>query len=139
LGYPLSVHEYADRHEPKRTPVLVVDDYADARANLREMLEELGQEVVEASNGQEAFDFLLSHPDEHVQLILLDLDMPRMTGWELLALLKSYVRFASIPVLVVSRHTPYLRPKDYQMINGYIEAPKELPQLRAMVEAIVSH
>jgi len=134
------VHEHAggtDHH--KRAPVLVVDDYADARANLREMLEELGQDVVEAGNGQEAFDFLLSHPEEHVQLILLDLDMPRMTGWELLALLKSYIRFASIPVLVVSRHTAYLSPKDHRMVNGYIDAPSEMPRLRAMVEALVSH
>jgi CheY-like chemotaxis protein len=123
----------------KPGPVLVVDDYADSRANLRDMLEDLGQEVVEASNGQEAFDFLLSHPEVHVQLILLDLDMPHMTGWELLVLLRSYVRFARIPVLVVSRHTAYLRPRDLSMINGYIEAPQEMPRLRAMVEALVSH
>ncbi len=103
------------------------------------MLEELGQEVVEAGNGQEAFDFLVFHPEVRVQLILLDLDMPRMTGWELLALLKSYVRFASIPVFVVSRHVSYLRPKDHSMINGYIEAPSEIPQLRALVEAIIKH
>ena len=136
----MSVYEHPCATERKRTaPILVVDDYADARANMREMLEELGQEVVEAGDGQEAFDFLLSHPEERVQLILLDLDMPHMTGWELLALLKSYYRFASIPVLVVSRHTPYLRPTDYRMITGYIEAPNEMPKLRAMVEAIIRH
>jgi CheY-like chemotaxis protein len=123
----------------KPGPVLVVDDYADARANLREMLEELGQEVVEAGNGQEALDFLIFHPKIRVQLILLDLDMPHMTGWEFLALLKSYVRLANIPVLVVSRHTSYLRPRDYSLIDGYIEAPKEMPRLRALVEAMVSH
>jgi CheY-like chemotaxis protein len=133
------VHEHAGGVGIKPGPILVVDDYADARATLREMLEGLGQEVVEAGNGQEAFDFLVFHPEVRVQLILLDLDMPRMTGWELLVLLKSYVRFASIPVLVVSRHVAYLRPKDHRMINGYIEAPSEMPQLRALVEAIVSH
>lgn len=129
----------AERVGIKPGPILVVDDYPDARATLREMLEELGQEVVEAGNGQEAFDFLVFHPEVRVQLILLDLDMPHMTGWELLTLLKSYVRFASIPVLVVSRHVAYLRPKDHNMINGYIEAPSEMPRLRALVEAIVSH
>lgn len=133
------MHEAAGGIGIKAGPVLVVDDYADARANLREMLEELGQEVVEAGNGEEAFDFLVFHPEVRVQLILLDLDMPRMTGWQLLALLKSYVRFASIPVLVVSRHVPYLRPKDHGMIDGYIQAPSEMPRLRALVEAIVSH
>jgi len=135
----MRVHEDAGGVGITPGPILVVDDYPDARATLREMLEELGQKVIEAGNGQEALDFLVFHPEVRVQLILLDLDMPGMTGWELLALLKSYVRFASIPVLVVSRHTSYLRPKDYRMINGYIEAPHEMPRLRAMVEAIVSH
>ena len=119
--------------------VLVVDDYADARANLREMLEELGQEVVEAADGQQAFDFLVEQPELDVRLILLDLDMPRMTGWELLKLLKSYVRFASIPVVVVSRHTAYLRPRDYRMLQGCIEAPANMHELRALISAIVLH
>jgi CheY-like chemotaxis protein len=122
-----------------RGPILIVDDEPDTRATLREMAEGLGQDVVEARDGQEAFDFLLAHPDLHVQLILLDLDMPRMTGWELLTLLKNYIRFAAIPVLVVSRHVSYLRPKDHQMINAYIEAPAEISRLRALVQAIVSH
>jgi CheY-like chemotaxis protein len=120
-------------------PVLVVDDDPDTRANLRDMLEELGQEVVEAGDGQQAFDFLLASPDVHVQLILLDLDMPRMTGWELLKLLKSYLRFATIPVVVVSRHVSYLRARDHDLLDGCIRAPSELPKLRAMVEAFVSH
>lgn len=120
-------------------PVLVVDDDADVRANLRDMLEDLGQDVVEAGDGQQAFDFLLANPSVHVPLILLDLDMPRMTGWELLKLLKSYLRFANIPVLVVSRHVSYLRPRDRDLIDGCIEAPSELPKLRAMVEAFVTH
>jgi CheY-like chemotaxis protein len=118
---------------------LVVDDYADSREGLREMLEDLGQEVVEAKDGQEAFDYLLANPDVDVRLILLDLDMPRMTGWELLALLKSYVRFATIPVVVVSRHVSYLRPRDQLLIEGCFEAPPELPKLRALVEALVVH
>ena len=119
--------------------VLVVDDYEDARANLREMLEELGVGVVEAVDGQQAFDLLVTEPQVSVRLILLDLDMPRMTGWELLKLLKSYVRFASIPVVVVSRHTGYLRPRDHSLLQGCIESPPDMTQLRALVQAIVTH
>jgi CheY-like chemotaxis protein len=103
------------------------------------MLEDLGQEVVEASDGREALDFLTSNPTVHVQLILLDLEMPRMTGWELLTHLKRYVRFASIPVLVISQHTARLGPADRLAVEGYLQAPDELPKLRAMVEAFVAH
>ncbi|HVX90304.1 MAG TPA: response regulator [Candidatus Paceibacterota bacterium] len=120
-------------------PVLVVDDNADARGNLRDMLEDLGQCVVEAGDGQEALDFLLSSPAVHVQLILLDLDMPRMTGWDLLRLLKSYSRFSGIPVLIVSRYLSSFGAKDRAVVDGCIEAPTELAKLRAMVQAFVEH
>jgi two-component system, chemotaxis family, sensor histidine kinase and response regulator PixL len=129
----------SDRNKLKLGPVLIVDDYADARANLREMIEDLGQDVVEASNGQEALDYLVFNPDVRVQLILLDLDMPRMSGWEFLTLVRSYVRLASIPVLIVSRNAPYLRPRDHSLISGYVHTPRDMPRLRDMVEAIVSH
>jgi CheY-like chemotaxis protein len=139
VSYAREVSEYARRAGTRPGPILIVDDYADARASLREVLEDMGQEVIEAGNGQEAFDFLVFNPDVRVQLILLDLEMPGMTGLELLALLKSYVRFASIPVLVISRHTASLRPRDHRMINGCIEAPRDIPRLRELVEAIVRH
>jgi CheY-like chemotaxis protein len=57
------VQEHAGGTGAKPGPILVVDDYPDARANLREMLEELGQDVIEAGNGEEAFDFLVFHPE----------------------------------------------------------------------------
>lgn len=120
-------------------PILVVDDYEDARATLRDMLEGMGHRVVEAANGQEALDFLTQEPSATVQLILLDLDMPRMSGWELLKLLKSYVRLASIPVVVVSRHANELSSEDSRRLQGSFQAPYEVPRLKAMVEALVSH
>jgi CheY-like chemotaxis protein len=119
--------------------VLVVDDYADARANYRDLLEDLGLEVIEAADGQQAFDFLVEQAELDVRLILLDLDMPRMTGWELLKLLKSYVRFASIPVIVVSRHTAYLRPQDHRMLQGCLQAPAEMAKLRELIETLTIH
>jgi len=103
------------------------------------MLEDLGQEVVEASDGREALHFLTTNPSVRVQLILLDLEMPRMTGWELLTLLKNYVRFASIPVVVISQHTARLGPAERLVVEGCFQAPDELPKLRAMVEAFVVH
>jgi len=121
------------------SPILVVDDYEDSRATLREMLESMGHRVVEAADGQEALDFLTQEPGGTVQLILLDLDMPRMSGWELLKLLKSYVRLASIPVVVVSRRANELSAAEASRLEGLFQAPYELPRLKAMVEALVAH
>ena len=58
--------QHAAGSRARTRPVLVVDDYADSRATLREMLEQLGQEVVEARDGQEAFNFLTFHPEIRV-------------------------------------------------------------------------
>ena len=139
MSYGPGVTSHAEATRVPHRPILVVDDYADSRATLRDMLEDLGEEVIEARDGQEAFQFLIFHPDVRVKLILLDLDMPVMNGQDLLTLLKSYTRLASIPVVVVSRHTSQLRPQELRTINGAFEAPAQLFKLRAMVEALVSH
>lgn len=122
-----------------RHPVLVVDDYADARATLREMLEDCGLDVVEAVDGQEAFNFLVFNPEVNVRLILLDLDMPRMNGFDFLTLVKSYLRLSAIPVVVVSRQTGDMPQAQRLAINGAFQVPYDLSRLRAVVEALVSH
>ena len=118
---------------------LVVDDYADARATVRDVLEELGHEVVEASNGQEAFDFLIAHPTLPVQLIVLDLKMPVMNGWEFLALMRSYVRLSRIPVVVVSGNVSSLLPDETKAIAGCLQVPYDVSKLRALVGAVGSN
>ncbi|RYZ07576.1 MAG: response regulator [Myxococcales bacterium] len=120
-------------------PILVVDDSEDSRVTLREMLESMGLPVVEAQNGQEALELLTQEPGAKVQLILLDLDMPRMSGWELLKLLKSYVRLSRIPVVVISRHAGELSAEEARRLDGLFRAPCEMPRLQAMVEALISH
>ena len=123
-----------DKGSPSET-VLVVDDYDDARACMRDILEELGQQVTEAANGQEALHFLLFHRDVRVKLIVLDLSMPTMTGWELLILLRSYSRLARIPVVIASAHAHTLPPPPEAPIVGCLSLPYEKGQLKAMLEA----
>lgn len=114
-------------------PILVVDDYDDARGALRDALEERGYTVIEAANGQEALSFLASRPDANVRLILLDLQMPIMDGWQFLKVLRSYVRLASIPVIVVSAHAPRFQPDPERGVLGCVNAPRELGQLLDLV------
>ena len=124
--------------EPDDT-VLVVDDYADARACIRDILEDLGEHVVEAANGQEALHFLLFHRDVRVKLIVLDLRMPVMNGWELLALLESYLRLAAIPVVIASAHAKQLDPKEHSAVVGCLQTPYRSAELRSLLEAAAAH
>ena len=81
--------------------VLVVDDYPDAREMYGEYLEYCGFEVVEAANGVEA---LQRAADAKPDIILMDLSLPVMDGWEATRRLKADKRTASIPVVALTGH-----------------------------------
>lgn len=81
--------------------VLVVEDDIEIRYVLKEALEIEGYEVYTAGNGKEAIDTLLNTAC-HPCLILLDLMMPVMSGWEFLKHRHENDTLATIPVVVVS-------------------------------------
>jgi CheY-like chemotaxis protein len=83
-----------------RFPVLVVDDDPDIRDTLREVIEAEGFPVVCAADGRQALEAL--GMGLHPSLILLDLMMPVMSGWELLAAIRADRTLADVPVAVVS-------------------------------------
>lgn len=81
--------------------VLLVDDYPDAREMYGEYLEYSGYDVVQAANGQEALQRAL---DDKPDIILMDLSLPVMDGWEATRRLKADARTASIPVVALTGH-----------------------------------
>src|SRR5215210_1470742 len=81
--------------------VLLVDDYPDAREMYSEYLKFSGYDVVEASNGMEALERAVeTSPD----IILMDLSLPVMDGWEATRRLKADKRTADIPVVALTGH-----------------------------------
>ena len=84
-----------------RPRVLLVDDYPDAREMYTEYLEYSGFEVVEAENGAEALQRAV---DATPDIILMDLSLPVMDGWEATRRLKADERTASIPVVALTGH-----------------------------------
>ncbi|SEM39786.1 Response regulator receiver domain-containing protein [Stigmatella aurantiaca] len=84
--------------EPRR--VLLVEDHVDSREMLEEFLSEQGYTVETAVNGLEALERLRREPPPGV--MLLDLMMPVMTGWELMERLEEEPTLHRIPVIVVS-------------------------------------
>ena len=79
--------------------VLVIDDDADVRSLLRVLLEGWGLEVVSAENG---VDGIALANDAQPMLILLDLNMPKLTGFETARKIRENPKTASIPILAVT-------------------------------------
>ena len=85
----------------QRPCVLLVDDYPDAREMYSEYLDFAGFDVVEAANGMEA---LARAVDASPDIILMDLSLPVMDGWEATRRLKADRRTAGIPVVALTGH-----------------------------------
>ncbi len=83
-------------HKPK---ILIVDDLRENLFALRQLLERLDVDVVAASSGPEALDVILVHD---FCLAIVDVQMPKMDGYELVGFLRSVESTASLPVIFVS-------------------------------------
>lgn len=82
--------------------ILVVDDTALNRAILGRALRGQGHEVVEAENGLAALDVLAAATGRSIDVVLLDIEMPEMDGYETLARIKADAVLRDLPVIVIS-------------------------------------
>ena len=85
----------------ERARVLVVDDYPDAREMYAEYLQYSGFDVIEAGNGVEALE---RTADSAPDVILMDLSLPVMDGWEATRRLKADKATADIPIVALTGH-----------------------------------
>ena len=113
--------------------VLIVEDNFDNREIYAEILRHAGYEILEAENGARGIEKARQfHPD----IILMDLSMPLMDGWEAIKVLKADSRTASIPVLAVSAHVvmngDYRRAEEAGFCS-YITKPVEPKHVLAEV------
>jgi CheY-like chemotaxis protein len=94
-----------------RRTVLVVDDEPDVLLLCRVNLEFEGYEVIEAADGEEAMERVRSaRPD----VVLLDVMMPKMDGWQVLAAIKEDPELADIPVVMLTA-----KVQDQDQIRGW--------------------
>ena len=120
----------------QRPRVLLVDDYPDAREMYAEYLDFSGFEVIEAANGMEA---LQRAADMQPDIILMDLSLPVMDGWEATRRLKAESTTQTIPVIGLTAHA-MTGDRDKAMAAGcddYDTKPVELPRLLEKIEALL--
>jgi len=96
---------------PRRAKILLVDDRAANLLALETILEDLGQELVRANSGKEALRHLLN---DDFAVILLDVNMPEMDGFETATLIRERERSRHTPILFITAHKD-----DENQFRGY--------------------
>jgi len=117
--------------------ILVVEDDSDIRESVLEILEDEGHQVTAAADGREALDRLLgaSHrPD----LILLDLMMPVMSGYQFREEQLKLPDLASIPVLVVTADVNARAKVESLKAAGFVQKPLKIQPLLDLIEQLLS-
>lgn len=87
-------------HAAPDARVLLVEDDLPLRDELRDLLEGEGFEVVEAGDGWEALGYLRTV--QEFSVVLLDIGLPVMSGWELLARMRGDLLLRDLPVIIMS-------------------------------------
>jgi two-component system chemotaxis response regulator CheY len=129
--------EVQDRLGPDATPrarVLVVEDEHDLRDLMARWLEAKGYEAIEAVDGRHAVELLQAGVDPDV--ILLDLSMPRMDGWELMEWLRGEPEHRDRRVLVASA---YGRELPERAADGTVVKPFPPEQLARELARLTSN
>jgi CheY-like chemotaxis protein len=117
-----------------RKVILLVDDDEDARELLAIVLEDEHYQVLRAENGAEALRLLGERPATACNIILLDLMMPIMNGWDFRRKQLENPQLAGIPVLLMSAGAHLAAACGDLHPAGYVTKPVEVEDLIAKIE-----
>jgi CheY-like chemotaxis protein len=118
---------------------LVVDDEEDVRDVLRIFLSDHGHEVHEATNGEEALQWLSRHEIVPPCLAIIDLKMPQLDGWDLLAAMRGHYLWKDLPVLVLSATIRADAPPPVLDARRFWSKPIDFSQLERVHEHCARH
>lgn len=90
--------------------IIIADDEARIRTLVRDFLSKANFEVIEADNGDDAYNIFISEPDS-IDLIILDIMMPGMNGWEVC---KKIRKKSSVPIIMLTA-----RSEEFDELTGY--------------------
>ena len=118
----------------ERLKILVVDDESRMRKLVRDFLVKTGYDVIEAGDGEEALDLFFKQKD--IALVVLDVMMPKMDGWQVCREIREY---SKVPVIMLTARTDEQDElQGFQMgVDEYVTKPFSPKILVARIEAIL--
>ncbi|MBI4248311.1 MAG: response regulator [Elusimicrobia bacterium] len=120
----------------KNRTILVVEDEPATREVLRRALEQEGYRVCLASDGEEAVEMLRR---ESTDVILLDLVLPGINGWEFCRAVRGEPALAHIPIIIITaKDSPAYQQKAFDLgANDYILKPFDLEEVKSRIAAVI--
>ena len=118
--------------------VMIVDDDPGVVFTVKTVMEgdDRGYEITSANSGQECLQLLKN--DQIPDLIILDIMMPEMTGWEVYKKLKENDQWKDIPVVFLTARTDRTAKNAGGFLgDDYIEKPFKLPEFKKRIEKIL--
>ena len=131
--------EWAPHHGDGSSVLLVVDDYPENLISMRALLQREDWQVITAGSGTEALELLLIH---EVDLVLLDVKMPGMDGFEVARLMRGSQRTRMTPIIFLSAnaHSPAAVLEGYASgAIDYLFKPFDPHILKPKVQALLEH
>jgi CheY-like chemotaxis protein len=113
-------------------PVMIIEDDPDIRAALADVIAEDGHETITAANGRDALEQLQTSAVAPC-VIVLDLMMPVMDGWQFAAGLREVSAWASIPIVIVSAGDDVEAEARALGARGHLRKPVNLDDLLATI------
>jgi type IV pilus assembly protein PilB len=132
---PASVRAAVHAEVEGKPRVLVADDDPQMRRLIRSILERDGYEVTEAADGLDALDQVESHAFD---LMLLDIDMPRLDGLGVLEELRARIKTSGVPVIVLTARTDDTETRVLDLgAQDFLSKPVQPNSLQARVKAVL--
>ncbi|HOO38249.1 MAG TPA: response regulator [Deltaproteobacteria bacterium] len=115
--------------------ILLVEDDKNVRRLLKEELNDEGYSITVASNGKEALSMLQKKENEKPDLIILDLRMPKMDGFETMGhILKSR---QDTPVIIHTAYSSYKNDVMVMAADAYVEKSHDLKKLKDVIKDLI--
>lgn len=134
--------ECAVLDDAENMTALLVEDNELNREISRELLENEGFKVEEASDGEQAVEIVRNSEAGHYDFILMDIQMPRMNGYEAARMIRNIddVRLADIPIIAVTANAfeEDRRAAEEAGMNGHVAKPVDMKKLRAQLASCIS-
>ncbi len=117
--------------------ILVVEDNDDSRGLYRHMLEKMGHEVFEATNGKEAIKVAIKSSP---QMVIMDLSMPEVDGFQATSALRSIKNFSVTPILAITAYPPsHWRDKAEDAgCDAFLQKPFTPDDLSAALDKLIA-